>query len=94
MVATTGDLPKDYPDADQFQLEYMSPHGDVALWNRDGVPWPDAPLPPRFHRCKAQTAGWTNWFEFIERCACGAARMNRHPLWINKNETRKNRRKR
>ena len=37
----------------------------------DGISWADAPVPPRLHRCKAQTQGLlsSGW---VYRCACGA----------------------
>jgi hypothetical protein len=61
--------------------------GDVAIYHRDGVDWIDAPLPRRFHRCVAQTVGW-DFFEKVERCACGAMRVNGRGGWGFKNERR------
>lgn len=67
---------------------YRSPDGKMEVEHLEGVPWHDAPLPRRFHRCWPQTRAWMNYFERIERCACGAGRIDGHS-WIHKNETRK-----
>ncbi|MEV0830879.1 hypothetical protein [Nonomuraea rubra] len=54
-----------------------------ADMHRDGLTWYDAPVPPRWHRCFAQSAlGGTR------RCPCGA--MNIGSGWAFKNERRKN----
>ena len=53
----------------------------------DGIAWWDAPLPRRFHFCKAQTIGWLGFTTKIERCACGATRRNGR-VWFDKNQTR------
>lgn len=60
------------------------------MQNKDGVPWYKAPLPPRFHRCRVHSSGSPNG-EFIGRCACGATYIAGG--WINKNETRKHRKR-
>lgn len=52
----------------------------------NGVKWFDAPLPRWWHRCAAQTRAWSGMTR-VERCACGAARID-GGSWINKNETR------
>lgn len=65
--------------------------GRFEVAHRNGVPWFEAPLPHRFHRCKVQTQGWVD-LDFIERCACGAVRLQRSGWW-RKNETRKNRKR-
>lgn len=59
----------------------------------DDVLWADAPLPPRLHRCRPQTRGWVG-LDYVERCACGAARMSSRAPWVNKNETRQARKQR
>ena len=54
----------------------------------DGIPWWQAPIPPRLHVCAPQTRGILH---DIDRCACGALRF-RHGLgagiWSDRN-TRK-----
>jgi hypothetical protein len=57
----------------------------------DGIEWPDAPLPPRWHRCQAQTRGWFTSYGYTERCACGAIRGSIHDPWGEKNQTRRQR---
>jgi hypothetical protein len=59
--------------------------------HRDGVWWHDAPLPPRWHRCQPWSRGVTPSFTRVERCACGATRLDGGP-WLERNQTRKNRR--
>lgn len=54
----------------------------------DGIPWHDAPVPPRLHRCKPQTKGWVNFFTQVDRCACGAIRMD-GGRWMERNARRK-----
>jgi hypothetical protein len=49
----------------------------------DGIPWYDAPIPRRWHRCKAQTRGWYK-LDYVERCACGATYIMGG--WVRKNE--------
>lgn len=56
----------------------------------NGVPWHDAPLPSRWHACKAQTRGWLG-LNYTERCACGAIRMSSGDPWSERNQTRKSR---
>lgn len=58
--------------------------------HRDGIPWYDAPVPRRWHRCWPQTTGSTRTIARVERCACGATRLDGpgHP-WIDRNSRRK-----
>lgn len=48
----------------------------LSVRNLDGVPWYDAPVPRRLHRCFAQTIGnesdLIGVVRTIERCACGS----------------------
>ena len=58
--------------------------------HRGGVPWHDAPVPPRWHRCTVQTSGWVGLFDQVQRCACGSIRnpgISRR--WMEKNSRRK-----
>lgn len=59
--------------------------GPTEVTHLNGVPWYEAPLPPRIHACYAQTRGWVNYFDRIDRCACGAVRRDRG-RWMNVNE--------
>ena len=60
---------------------------DTAVHHLDGVQWWEAPLPRRWHRCRAQTLGRTNGTP-VRRCACGA--MDIGGLgWGEKNARRK-----
>jgi hypothetical protein len=58
----------DEPDGER------SPRPDPDVRHRDGVPWNEAPIPRRLHRCSVQTSGWTGpaGLTQILRCACGA----------------------
>lgn len=58
----------------------------TCIFHVNDIPWYKAPLPRRFHRCKAQSWGMLNW-EHWDRCACGAFRRN-YRRWVNKNERR------
>lgn len=61
---------------------------DIDIQHVDGVAWYDAPLPPRLHRCQTQTSGWLRILTKVERCACGAMRVDGNG-WANKNERRR-----
>lgn len=56
------------------------------LEDLDGVHWSDAPVPPRWHRCKAQTQGLlpTGW---VSRCACGA--ISKDGRWWSRRNSRR-----
>ncbi len=56
----------------------------MGVQHRGGVAWHASPLPPRFHRCWAQTSG-----PGIERCPCGAARMEGFGGWADRNSARR-----
>jgi hypothetical protein len=66
---------------------YQSEDGKTELLHADGVPWWDAPLPRRWHRCRVQTQGWHDYIHLAERCACGAIRLERGE-WQQRNERR------
>lgn len=57
------------------------------MFHKDDVPWHDAKVPCRLHRCRPKTTGFDAGLK-VERCACGASRCN-GGSWIGKNETRK-----
>lgn len=48
--------------------------GQPYVAHLDDVPWYDAPLPRRWHRCRVQTRAYIG--EVVDRCACGAIRWN------------------
>jgi hypothetical protein len=53
----------------------------------NGVGWNEAPLPSRFHRCWGQTTGWQGLTR-VERCACGAIRLDGRG-WSERNARRR-----
>jgi hypothetical protein len=53
----------------------------TELYHRDGVPWFDATKPRRFHRHTVQTYAYVDYFTLIERCACGATRIDGRSRW-------------
>ena len=60
-----------------------------SMKHKDGIPYWKAPIPRRFHFCRAQTVGKLG-DQWIWRCACGALRSpKRFKFWINKNDRRK-----
>jgi len=58
----------------------------------DGIAWADAPLPYPWHHCRPQTRGWMGR-GYVERCACGATRLSSRGPWIEKNQTRRHRKR-
>ena len=71
-----------------FQLDHRSHWGEVEISHLEGVPWWEAPRPRRWHFCRAQTLGWIDYFTRVERCACGATRLNGRG-WFERNSRRK-----
>lgn len=59
----------------------------VAAASLDGIPWYEAEIPCRWHRCKTQTKGYAGSFT-VYRCACGAIRLNGRGPWRDKNSRR------
>lgn len=53
-----------------------------------GVAWFDAPLPPEDHECWPQTTGSTDTLLFVQRCPCGAIRLNPYRDFMEKNSRR------
>lgn len=72
------------------ELPPMEPiDGMPAGWaRRGGLGWQNAPLPPRWHRCRPWHVGYLG--QRIERCACGATRSDVANFWHDKNLRRKN----
>lgn len=74
---------------EQFRKEQEMEDAEERRNSIGGVPWNEAPLPPRMHKCWAQTTGWIG-FEQVQRCACGALRNPRFGGgWLDKNSSRK-----
>jgi hypothetical protein len=79
-------------------------NGAEYIEHLDGVPWYEAGVPGRWHRCKPRTRGLLHRpvtrrasepaLDYVERCACGATRLDRVSPWMEKNQTRKARRRR
>lgn len=55
------------------------------LEHLNGVDWFDATPPPRRHSCSPQSRGWMAG-AYVERCACGALRMDRIGPWMARNQ--------
>lgn len=54
----------------------------------NGIPWDQAPIPRRWHRCKAQTVRHMGLMSVMDRCACGAYR-DESGRWRLKNARRR-----
>jgi len=61
---------------------------ETTIEHLNGIPWWEASIPPYLHRCSVQTRGWYNYLNKVERCSCGAIRMNGNG-WSDKNSRRK-----
>lgn len=70
---------------DEYVKAYASEDGKTEIYHRHGVPWHNAPIPPRKHVCWAQTDGWINYFTQVQRCACGAIRGDGYMTWMERN---------
>jgi hypothetical protein len=57
----------------------------------DGIPWHQAPIPPRWHHCRPWTIGTATPDEHdpMHRCACGSFRLARNRYWVAKNSRRR-----
>lgn len=65
---------------------------EMGITHRDGVPWHDAPIPRRLHRCTPQTTALNlRGGERIYRCACGAIALDEPRYWMERNSSRKER---
>lgn len=62
---------------------------EFGILHLNGVPWYDAPIPRRFHRCFVQTDSRNFLTNSVQRCACGGVRFGFHYLWMDKNSRRK-----
>jgi len=68
---------------DRFVISFAA--GAEYSEDRDGVNWFDAPLPRRWHRCRAQSRG--NLGGHVYRCACGAISPD-GKYWLERNSRR------
>lgn len=73
-------------DADERWVAVESAGALLSLEDRDAVSWVDAPLPPRLHRCRAQTRGILSTGT-VYRCACGA--ISRDGRWWSQRNARR-----
>lgn len=53
--------------------------------HRDGIPWYEAPVPRRLHRCTWQSSGWVGFHQIV-RCACGAYYDASRKRWFDRNQ--------
>jgi hypothetical protein len=61
----------------------------VELVHLGGVPWWEAPIPWRWHKCFPQTVGWLT-DTYVERCACGAiSGHGARGYWMERNSRRR-----
>ncbi len=68
---------------DQIAGDRIGPH------HTDGVAWYRLRPPGRWHKCWAQSWGSCGPFEMIERCPCGAVRIDRGGPWLDRNWRRR-----
>lgn len=64
------------------------------ITHKGGIPWHEAPMPRRWHRCWAQTEGSVDGAVWTARCACGATRrfpslLTSSGPWIERNSRRR-----
>lgn len=71
-----------------WHTSYRDPAGLNYLEHLGGVPWNEAPLPSRFHRCTPQTRGFFG-SSGVQRCACGAIRLRPVDRWSERNSRRR-----
>lgn len=74
-------------ELDQYTAHEQHTHC-ASTTHKNGVWWYDAPLPVVDHQCKPHTRGYLRCFTLIERCACGARRLNGRGHWTGVNERR------
>lgn len=71
-VETSRVAPGDEGGRTQYVVAYDSRDGSMTVENLGGISWHDCPPPPKRHKHWAQTRAWTGYFNYTERCACGA----------------------
>ena len=55
-------------------MAFHSPDGKNWIYDRDRIPWHEAPVPPRHHTCTAWTEARSDNV-IVQRCACGGGRV-------------------
>lgn len=65
--------------ADTVADDRIEPH------HTDGIAWNLLDRPHRWHRCRPHSWGSCGPFEMLERCRCGAARIDTDGPWLWKN---------
>lgn len=70
-------------DSERYRPDPENPR----IRHLDGIPWHEAPLPRRFHRCRSQTQGWLTLIDFTRYCACGATKQS-GSRWTGRNSRR------
>ena len=72
--------------SDNWVMSYSN--GLESVEDLDGVSWHKAPVPRRFHCCRPQTRGrLESEFRLVERCACGATRLDGSGPWMSRRRT-------
>ena len=61
--------------------------GGIEFTHKGGLPWWEAARPFWLHRCKPHTIARVD-MDQVERCACGAFRVNRRRWWDKNSRTR------
>ncbi len=59
----------------------------LNVQHKDGIWWYDAPMPPEQHDCEPWSSGESGSF-FVERCACGATKLDHDWAWLDINSRR------
>jgi hypothetical protein len=79
-------------DAPVWARTFIDPDTGEFLEHAPGGHWYEVPVPPRRHRCHAQTRGVMCGL-YVERCACAAIRTNGARRWTERNTTGPRRRR-
>jgi hypothetical protein len=78
---------------DGFDTLMADAEKQLGIKHRDDVSWYKDPLPPRWHRHSVQTWQTGVFGEVkVERCPCGAIRLDGRGWWMERNSRRKGRR--
>lgn len=54
---------------------------EAPVWSLGGVPWYEAPAPPRWHRHVPHSVGWFEPGDAVSVCPCGAIRAESEGWW-------------
>lgn len=80
------------PDGFVLDPDCHSYDDTPLVFHLDGIPWNEAPVPRRWHRCWIQTWGYAGvtFHPIVNRCPCGATRfptISEH--WSDRNTRRR-----